>query len=170
MKKSKERILQEIKDFRRKGFDKNEFYQFLVAEEERKETWLSVSPQDSKKIFLTELILAEMGYFESERMKNEFFDVSVEPYFIEENWLYGNETHQCWVVAKNDTEQIVYCQTGFGPSFLWSLQPLNEKALGMDAQWNAYLVETFTLSNMWVEEVPDNFTLMGPGERVPHNY
>jgi hypothetical protein len=112
------------------------------------------------------LIVEQLRYFESEEQRTEFCSFLVEPQHAEQHWAYGDESHACVVVAKNQHEQIVYCRTGFGPAFPWSLQPLGTADLGMDGQWNAYLYECFISSRMWSGQPPSNFELKGPGERA----
>jgi hypothetical protein len=111
------------------------------------------------------LIERELAVFASDAMKRVFRQASVTPYRVNEKWIYGMELHECWVVAGDSERQIVYCETGFGPQFPWSAQPKGSNDLGMDGQWCAYLFEAFVPSGIWQGEVPDDFMLMGPGER-----
>ncbi len=109
------------------------------------------------------LIQRELRFFPSEEMKTAFLGLRVSPEIVVEKWNYGEETHDCWIVARDPRSQIVYCRTGFGPSFPWSCQVLGETNLGMDGQWCAYLMEAFAA--MWKGNMPEEFELMGPGER-----
>ena len=109
------------------------------------------------------LIGRELKFFFSEQMTRAFQAVRVPPAESLQVWGYGPQSHRCWVVAANAAHQIVYCRTGFGPAFPWSLQSRGETDLGMDGQWCAYLVEAF--ARMWQGKLPEDFMLMGPGER-----
>ena len=98
-------------------------------------------------------------------MRRAFLVVRTPPREVVERWIYGKETHQCWIVASDSQHQIVYCRTGFGPDFPWSCQALGEDYLGMDGEWCAYLYEAFAPSKMWNGQIPEDFMLMGTGER-----
>jgi len=111
------------------------------------------------------IIARELRFFPTEDMRLAFLEKRTPPREITEGWIYGNETHRCWIIASDSSHQIVYCETGFGPDFSWTCQPLGEKLLGMDGQWCAYLYEAFAPSKMWHGRVPQDFMLMGPGER-----
>jgi hypothetical protein len=111
------------------------------------------------------IIQHELKFFPSDEMRGAFLAVRVPPREITQRWIYGKESHCCWIIASDDEEQIVYCVTGFGPAFPWSSQRVGEVKLGMDSQWCAYLYEAFAPSRLWKGEIPDGFTLMGPGER-----
>jgi hypothetical protein len=115
---------------------------------------------------ITALVLDQLRYFESDEQRNVFRSFIIEPLRLEQRWTYGGESHSCIVVAKNQREQIVYCSTGFGPAFPWSLQNLGAADLGMDGQWNAYLYECFVSSSMWSRQAQKDFELKGPGERA----
>ncbi len=111
------------------------------------------------------IIEHELTFFPTEEMKREFLAVRTSPREVIQGWIYGKELHQCWIIAGDSQDQIVYCQTGFGPGFPWSCQSPGADRLGMDSQWCAYLYEAFAPSRMWNGEVPVDFMLMGPGER-----
>jgi hypothetical protein len=118
---------------------------------------------------LERIITEQLQFFENEAQRQAFSSFRIPALQVVQTWQYSDESHTCFILAKNDVEQIVYCSTGFGPSFPWSLQKLGEKNLGTDAQWNAYLYESFIRSTMWQGPRPINFMLMGPGERTKHN-
>jgi hypothetical protein len=115
---------------------------------------------------LNELLLEQLAYFESDEQRYAFGSFVVEPVPVEQRWSYGNQGHTCFVIARGEAEQIVYCPTGFGPAFPWSLQPLGAADLGTDGQWNAYLYESFVGSTMWPQGKPANLELCAPGERA----
>ena len=115
---------------------------------------------------LKAFVLEQLRFFETEEQRNAFRSFAIEPLRIEQYWSYGPETHACFVVARNHTEQVVYCGTGFGPAFPWSVQNFGVTDLGTDGQWNAYLYECFVSSGMWPHPAPKNFELKGPGERA----
>jgi hypothetical protein len=114
---------------------------------------------------LEAIIRRELTFFPSHEMKQAFLAVRIAPREVTQTWIYGKEIHRCWIVASDSEDQIVYCQTGFGPDFPWSCQFPGESRLGMDSQWCAYLYEAFAPSGMWKGAIPDDFMLMGPGER-----
>jgi hypothetical protein len=109
------------------------------------------------------LIEHELSFFFSEEITRAFEAVRIPPTESVQMWQYGSESHQCWIIAADATHQIVYCKTGFGPSFAWASQNRGATDLGTDGQWCAYLVEAF--AGMWKGRLPENFMLMGPGER-----
>jgi len=109
----------------------------------------------------------ELLFFDSDAQRQAFQLARVEPRVILQSWQYGAETHQCTIVATDGRSQIVYCATGFGPNFPWSVQKCGEQDLGMDSEWHAYLYEAFVCSTMWHGGIPPGFTHMGPGERRP---
>jgi hypothetical protein len=111
------------------------------------------------------VIQHELSFFPSEEMKLAFQAVRTPPREVIQTWIYGKEPHHCWIVAGDSEHQIVYCRTGFGPGFPWSWQSPSESRLGMDSQWCAYLYEAFAPPGMWKGEIPEDFMLMGPGER-----
>ena len=111
------------------------------------------------------IIRKELDYFESVEQRKAFSSFRVAPIRVVQRWGYSDEEHECFIVARIGDEQIVYCSTGFGPSFPWSVQRQGESNLGMDSQWQAYLYESFVCSGMWPGRIPSDFMLMGPGER-----
>ena len=108
----------------------------------------------------------QFRFFESEQQVAAFMAHEVPHYVVTQSWDYGDEMHACVVVAKTDDRCIVYCATGFGPSFPWSLQRLGQTQLGQDSEWCAYLYEAFVTSTMWPNGPPRGFMLCGPDERV----
>lgn len=115
---------------------------------------------------LESLIASELLHFDSDVQRHAFSLVGVEPEQVTQRWQYGGELHTCFIVAKNEKEQLVYCATGFGPSFPWGVQALGAQELGSDAEWHAYLYESFVSSSMWPHPTPSGFIHMGPGERA----
>ena len=112
------------------------------------------------------IIERELPYFDSDAQRQAFLLVRVEPHVYSQRWQYDARTHQCVVVAADSRTQIVYCVTGFGPSFPWSVQKCGAQDLGMDSGWHAYLYEAFVCSTMWHGGIPNGFAHMGPGERA----
>lgn len=110
-------------------------------------------------------IESELTHFDSDEQRSVLMTCLTPPHESIQSWQYGKEVHACTVVATDGTSQIVYCPTGFGPSFPWSLQRVGQKDLGMEGDWDAYLYESFVRSSMWPEGPPEEFMLMGPGER-----
>jgi hypothetical protein len=108
----------------------------------------------------------ELRYFDSDVQREAFGVARVAPYEYLESWQYSTEQHKCTVIAADGQTQIVYCATGFGPSFPWSIQKDGENDLGMDSEWYAYLYEAFVCSTMWHGGIPYGFVLMGPNERT----
>ena len=80
-------------------------------------------------------------------------------------WQYGSETHKGVIIAESERDKIVYCETGFGPSFPWGVLEKAAQDLGQDSQWSAYLYEAFLISSLYLGLKPDLFELKGPGER-----
>jgi hypothetical protein len=119
-----------------------------------------------RMVDLDTLIRNELGYFDSAEHRNAFSSFRIEPVQVTQRWQYGHETHDCFIVARSEEVQIVYCASGFGPSFPWSVQRPGELDLGMDSEWYAYLYECFICSDMWHGPKPAVFKLMGPGERA----
>jgi hypothetical protein len=117
---------------------------------------------------LESLIKSELKYFESAEQRAAFDAARVGPSLCTEAWQYGPEKHTCTLVARDDKEQIVYCSTGFGPEFPWSVQFIGETDLGNDGEWYAYLYEAFVSSTMWPAGAPEGFMHMGRGERAPN--
>jgi hypothetical protein len=111
-------------------------------------------------------IASELQHFDSDQQRNTFSLVRVKPQQVTQRWQYDGELHICFIVAKNEKEQIVYCGTGFGPSFPWSVQALGAQDLGSDGEWHAYLYESFVSSSMSPHPAPSGFIHMGPGERA----
>src|SRR5690349_10663115 len=101
------------------------------------------------------LIGRELNFFFNGDMTRAFQAVRVSPVESLQVWGYGPQSHRCWVVAADAAHQIVYCKSGFGPAFPWSLQSRGETNLGMDGQWCAYLVEAFV--GMWNGQLPEDF-------------
>jgi hypothetical protein len=112
------------------------------------------------------LIEQELKHFGSDAQRQAFARARVVPYQHVETWQYGPELHDCFIVARSDAAQIVYCATGFGPNFPWTAQRVGEQDLGVDSVWFAYLYEAFVCSTMWPEGPPDDFEAKGPGERA----
>ena len=98
-------------------------------------------------------------------MRAAFLQAQCAPRRLLQTWIYGAETHSCWIVAEESNYQMVYCEAGFGPAFPWSTQPKGTSKPGMDGEWCAYLYEAFITSSLWNREIPGGFELMGPGER-----
>jgi hypothetical protein len=114
---------------------------------------------------LEQRIADELRYFDSDEQREAFRSRRIAPRRVVQKWGYSAATHDCYVIAENEREQIVSCRSGFGPSFPWSLQRRNETDLGMDADWHAYLYESFVTSSLWPGGRPEDLVLMGPGER-----
>ena len=110
--------------------------------------------QNSK---LNSLIECELQYFKPNEIREAFLRVCVEAYKIVESWGYSDELHPCWIIANDEKFQLVYCSTGFGPSFSWGHQLRGATDLGMDSCWDAYLFEAFINSGMWTGETPEGF-------------
>ena len=115
----------------------------------------------------TQLIAKEYTFFENAAQRAAFARSSVTPERVLQAWAYSATTHECYVVARTSSKQIVYCATGFGPASPWSVQPVGETDLGMDGMWHAYLYECIVGTEIW-PPVPADFRLMGPGERQPN--
>jgi hypothetical protein len=107
----------------------------------------------------------ELRYFASDEQRNAFRQARVAAHECLQSWQYSSAQHRCTVVATDGKTQIVHCATGFGPAFPWSVQSVGEKDLGFDSEWFAYLYEAFVCSSMWPAGRPNDFELMGPGER-----
>ena len=112
------------------------------------------------------LIAHEYAFFENAAQRAAFARSTVTPERVSQAWAYSASTHACYVVARTPSKQIVYCETGFGPDFPWSVQPLGETDLGVDGMWHAYLYECIVGTEIW-PQVPADFELMGPGTRQP---
>lgn len=110
-------------------------------------------------------IEAELRYFDSDEQRQAFQAVRVSPKPSSQSWQYGAEEHACIVVASDGKSQIVYCPTGFGPQFPWSVQTVGQRDLGIDSQWHAYLYESFVCSTLWPPGAPSGFMHMARGER-----
>jgi hypothetical protein len=112
------------------------------------------------------LLQDELRYFDSADQRTAFLALAVTPFAATQRWSYGSEVHTCFVVARGTSEQIVYCATGFGPAFPWSVQSVETADLGTDGQWCAYLYECFVSSTLWPHPPPIGFVLCGPNERT----
>ena len=112
-----------------------------------------------------ELVDAELEFFGSNEECAAFQSFRMRPLRTTQRWQYGDEEHECFVVARDRDVQIVYCASGFGPSFPWCVQHVGETDLGTDGDWNAYLYESF-ITGMWRGDTPHGFELKGPGERT----
>jgi hypothetical protein len=75
------------------------------------------------------IIKHELRFFPSDEMREAFLAVRIPPRETVQRWIYGEESHCCWIIASDDEEQIVYCVTGFGPAFPWSTQRVGEVKL-----------------------------------------
>ena len=113
---------------------------------------------------LTHQISKEYTYFESAAQCAAFARSTVAPERVLQSWAYSPDMHSCYIVARTASKQIVYCDTGFGPDFPWSVQPLGDTDLGRDGMWHAYLYECVVGTEIW-PAIPADLTLMGPGER-----
>ncbi|QOV87369.1 hypothetical protein IPV69_13825 [Humisphaera borealis] len=58
-------------------------------------------------------------------------------------WDYGrpDERFDCWQVGRSLCGRVllVYCESGFGPSFPWGFVSAAEGSMGMDSQWHSGL-------------------------------
>ncbi len=113
---------------------------------------------------LNSIIGAQIQYFDSTEQWLAFQSTRIQPVRVVQYWDYSEELHECFVVARSTDAQIVYCESGFGPSFPWSSQRIGEENMGMDAEWHAYLYESF-ISGMWLGPKPIGFDFKGPGDR-----
>ncbi|WP_426687228.1 hypothetical protein [Rhodanobacter ginsengiterrae] len=113
------------------------------------------------------LIEQELKYFGSDDQRRAFRAVYGSLSNCVESWQYGQEMHICTIVAADEKTQIVFCPTGFGPSFPWGVQRIGQTDLGMDDSWHAYLYEAFVCSTIWPHDPPTGFMQMGPSERRP---
>ncbi|HYH46459.1 MAG TPA: hypothetical protein VEG34_12310 [Thermoanaerobaculia bacterium] len=114
---------------------------------------------------LEKLIAEELHYFDSDEQRQAFRSRRIPLRLVVQDWGYSDAVHDCYVIAEDERQQIVYCRSGFGPSFPWSSQRRGAADLGMDADWCAYLYESFVTSSLWPGERPEDLELMGPGER-----
>jgi hypothetical protein len=114
---------------------------------------------------LEQRIQHELSFFASDEQREAFLRFRVSAVENIQSWQYGPESHQCTIIASDGSTQIVYCPTGFGPSFPWSAQPVGEKDLGRDDFWHAYLYEAFVSSRLWPHGAPKDLIHMAHGER-----
>ena len=115
------------------------------------------------------LLHQEYEFFESAAQCEAFASFLVEPQIAMQRWDYSDAMHACLIVARSETQLIVFCSTGFGPGCPWSVQALNTSELGMDGMWSAYLYECVVGTSIW-PAVPPDFMLMGAGERRPSTW
>ena len=117
---------------------------------------------------LEALILEELRYFDSEDQRRAFLAARTSPAEVIQSWSWGapDDRHTCIVIARDARCQIVWCPTGFGPSFPWSVQAIGETDLGMDCDWDAYLYEAFVSSTLWSGGLPEGFIRMVRGDRA----
>ena len=113
---------------------------------------------------LDAIIDVELQHFDSAEQRVAFQRFRVTPMPVEQHWQYGEGSYECFVVARSSDAQLVYCASGFGPSFPWAVQRIGETDMGMDSDWYAYLYESF-ISGMWLGHKPIDFELKGPGDR-----
>ena len=114
---------------------------------------------------LEQRIEHELTFFDSDEQREAFRKLAVVPRESIQAWQYGPESHRCTIIASDGTTQIVFCLTGFGPSFPWSAQRVGEDDLGRDDFWVAYLYEAFVCSPLWPRGRPDGLIHMAHGER-----
>lgn len=111
-------------------------------------------------------IEAELAFFDSEEQRAAFRRIRCLPNRSEQTWSWIEPyEHTCYVVARDERTQIVWCPTGFGPEFPWSTQVVGEAEMGMDCDWHAYLYEAFVTSTMWPPGPPEGFACVTRGER-----
>jgi hypothetical protein len=117
---------------------------------------------------LLDVIEQELAYCESDEILVSLKRALVPPYTMTRKFEYGPQGKmECWVVAEApaESEVLVYCSTGFGPSFPWGIQDRHEPSMGRDDAWFAYLCEAFIESRLWKGPMPEGFESKGPGER-----
>ena len=66
---------------------------------------------------LESLIERELRFCPNGAMKAAFLQRRCAPRSMVQRWIYGEELHVCWIVSEDAVEQIVDCDTGFGPAF-----------------------------------------------------
>ena len=114
---------------------------------------------------LTSLLDSEFVYFDSCERIEELKSHLVNPRMVCRKWQYSAEEHECWIVGENEKHCLVWCNTGFGPSFPWSTQILEFNELGTDGEWFAYLIEAIVGTSLTTLPTPKGFLAAGPGER-----
>jgi hypothetical protein len=118
-----------------------------------------------KMIDLEQRIEHELSFFASDEQREAFRRFLVSPVQSIQSWQYGPQSHPCTIVASDGATQIVYCPTGFGPSFPWSAQRVGETDLGRDDYWDAYLYEAFVCSRLWPHGAPKGLIHLALGDR-----
>jgi len=87
----------------------------------------------------------------------------VRPRCEQRPWDYGapGQTYPCWVVVEHEPSNtaVVFCESGFGPSYPWGLLFLRgpHLSMGMDCQWYVSLEEAFRDSKAWEGENPPGY-------------
>ena len=87
----------------------------------------------------------------------------VRPRCEQRPWDYGapGQTCPCWIVAEHEASNtgIVFCESGFGPSYPWGLLVLQgpHLSMGMDSQWFLSLEEAFRNSMAWEGANPPGY-------------
>lgn len=89
------------------------------------------------------LVDAELAKVSDPARRDALAAVLVPPQPLSLEWGYGKpgERYVCWLVglSPDGKERLVYCETGFGPSYPWGFVGIREDWMGMDCQWHVSL-------------------------------
>jgi hypothetical protein len=81
-------------------------------------------------------------------------------------WEYGEPDEQldCWRVGQSHDQRywLLYCETGFGPSFPWGTVSASSQSLGNDSQWHSGLEDAAIAIRLL--PAPPGYEAPGPRE------
>lgn len=113
---------------------------------------------------LSKLIVSELERVSDQNRRLQLAALLVEPRLISLSWDYNppGTRFDCWHVGQAPSGDIwlVYCDTGFGPSFPWGFVFPKEDSIGNDGQWHAGLEDIAV--NCGLLEAPAGYQSPGP--------
>jgi len=107
------------------------------------------------------LVAAELARIADDARRRALADLLTDPSAEEREWDYGpdGQTHPCWVIARHTDRGValVYCQSGFGPTYPWGAVPVDLPRMGRDDSWFASLDDAFIVSGLWGGPLPPDY-------------
>ena len=100
------------------------------------------------------LVAAELERIPDPSRRSALQRALVQPTSHDRSSLHVDGTFTCWVVARDDRTELVYCRGPFGDP--WGCLDAGGPDLGLDSQWFAKLDDAF-IFGMWDGPLPSDY-------------
>ena len=86
---------------------------------------------------IRKLVSAQVAEIEEPERREALERILIPPEPQTRTWIFGDEEHRCWIVARSAGVLLVFCESGFGTgSYPWGFVNEEDRDLGTDGQWH----------------------------------